>query len=133
LKALKEAEAYKGPSIIIAYSPCISHGLKKGMGSAQWEEKQAVESGYWHLWRYNPVLEAEGKNPFILDSKEPDWSKFDDFLGREVRYTSLEKGFPEESGALYAAALDSAKRRYKSYLRMVAADYSVAEVNAPTE
>lgn len=127
LRALKEAESYKGPSIIIAYSPCISHGLKKGMGSAQWEEKQAVESGYWHLWRYNPMLEAEGKNPFILDSKEPDWSKFQDFLGREVRYTSLEKGFPEESEELYAEAKESALWRYKSYQRMVAADFSVAE------
>ena len=129
LRALKEAEAYKGPSIIIAYSPCISHGLKKGMGSAQWEEKQAVESGYWHLWRYNPALEEEGKNPFILDSKEPDWSKFSEFLGREVRYTSLEKSFPEESADLYVAAKESAQWRYKSYLRMAAADYSVVEEN----
>ena len=129
LRALKEAEAYKGPSIIIAYSPCISHGLKKGMGSAQWEEKQAVESGYWHLWRYNPALEEEGKNPFILDSKEPDWSKFSEFLGREVRYTSLEKSFPEESADLYVAAKESAQCRYKSYLRMAAADYSVVEEN----
>jgi pyruvate-ferredoxin/flavodoxin oxidoreductase len=131
LRALKEAEAYKGPSLIIAYSPCISHGLKKGMGSAQWEEKQAVESGYWHLWRYNPALEAEGKNPFIMDSKEPDWNKFGDFLGREVRYTSLEKGFPEESEELYAAAQESAKWRYRSYQRMAAADFSV--VDTPTE
>ena len=129
LTALKEAEAYKGPSLIIAYSPCISHGLKKGMGSAQWEEKQAVDSGYWHLWRYNPALEEEGKNPFIMDSKEPDWSKFDEFLGREVRYTSLEKAFPEEAGELYAAAKLSAQWRYKSYLRMAAADYSIVEEN----
>ena len=127
LTALKEAEAYNGPSIIIAYAPCISHGLKKGMGSAQWEEKQAVESGYWHLWRYNPALEDEGKNPFIMDSKEPDWSKFQDFLDREVRYTSLEKGFPEESEELFAAAQESAQWRYKSYQRMVAADFSVVE------
>ena len=129
LTALKEAEAYKGPSLIIAYSPCISHGLKKGMGSAQWEEKQAVDSGYWHLWRYNPALEDEGKNPFIMDSKEPDWSKFDEFLGREVRYTSLEKAFPEEAGDLYAAAKLSAQWRYKSYQRMAAADYSIVEEN----
>ena len=133
LTVLKEAEAYKGPSLIIAYSPCISHGLKKGMGSAQWEEKQAVESGYWHLWRYNPTLEDEGKNPFIMDSKEPDWSKFDEFLGREVRYTSLEKAFPEESDDLYAAAKLSAQWRYKSYQRMAAADYSVVEEDAVTE
>ncbi len=133
LTALKEAEAFKGPSIIIAYSPCISHGLKKGMGSAQWEEKQAVECGYWHLWRFNPDLEAEGKNPFIMDSKEPDWSKFQDFLGREVRYTSLEKGFPEESEGLYIQARESAQWRYKSYMRMKDADYSTAEENVTTE
>lgn len=133
LTALKEAEEFKGPSIIIAYSPCISHGLKKGMGSAQWEEKQAVECGYWHLWRFNPDLEAEGKNPFIMDSKEPDWSKFQDFLGREVRYTSLEKGFPEESEGLYLQAKESAQWRYKSYMRMMAADYSTADENVTTE
>ena len=127
LTALKEAEAYKGPSIIIAYAPCISHGLKKGMGSAQWEEKQAVESGYWHLWRYNPELEDEGKNPFILDSKEPDWNKFQDFLDREVRYTSLEKGFPEESEELFIAARESAQWRYRSYQRMMAADFSLVD------
>ncbi len=133
LRALKEAEAYKGPSIIIAYAPCISHGLKKGMGSAQWEEKQAVESGYWHLWRFNPELEEQGKNPFILDSKEPDWSKFQDFLSREVRYTSLEKGFPEESDELYALAQESAVWRYKSYQRMLAADYSLADKTEAAE
>jgi pyruvate-ferredoxin/flavodoxin oxidoreductase len=133
LTALKEAEAYKGPSLIIAYSPCISHGLKKGMGSAQWEEKQAVECGYWHLWRYNPVLEEEGKNPFILDSKEPDWSKFHDFLGGEVRYTSLEKGFPAEAEELYAAAKESAQWRYKSYKRMLEADFSVVDTDTVEE
>ena len=133
LTALKEAEAYKGPSLIIAYSPCISHGLKKGMGSAQWEEQQAVESGYWHLWRYNPALEEEGKNPFIMDSKEPDWSKFQDFLGREVRYTSLEKGFPAEAQELYAAAQQSAKWRYRSYMRMAEADFSIVDTDAVEE
>ena len=131
LRVLKEAEAYKGPSLIIAYSPCISHGLKKGMGSAQWEEKQAVECGYWHLWRYNPELIDEGKNPFMLDSKEPDWTKFHDFLGREVRYTSLEKGFPEEADGLYEAAKLSAQWRYKSYQRMAEANFSA--VNVETE
>lgn len=80
LKAIREAEAYDGPSIIIAYSPCINHGLKKGMGKSQAEEAAAVECGYWHLWRYNPELEKEGKNPFTLDSKEPQWDKFQDFL-----------------------------------------------------
>ena len=74
--------------MIIAYAPCINHGIKKGMGHSQEEEKQAVECGYWHLWRYNPALENEGKNPFSLDSKEPDWSKFDDFLKGEVRFAA---------------------------------------------
>ena len=85
LKAIKEAEAYPGPSLIIAYSPCINHGLREGMGRTQAQEKDAVVSGYWHLYRYNPLLEEEGKNPFILDSKEPDWTKFQDFLNSEVQ------------------------------------------------
>ena len=76
LNAIKEAEAYDGPSLIIAYAPCINHGIKGGMGKSQLTEKEAVECGYWHLWRFNPALEAQGKNPFSLDSKEPDWSKF---------------------------------------------------------
>jgi len=120
LKALKEAEEYKGPSVIIAYSPCISHGLRRGMGHAQDEEKMAVECGYWHLWRYNPMMEAEGKNPFTLDSKSPDWSKFDGFLQGEVRYTSLLKSNPTEAATLYSAAKENAQWRYKSYLRMAA-------------
>ncbi|MFV0537501.1 MAG: pyruvate:ferredoxin (flavodoxin) oxidoreductase [Dysgonomonas sp.] len=118
LKAIKEAEEYKGPSLVIAYSPCISHGLRKGMGHAQDEEKMAVECGYWHLWRYNPMLEEEGKNPFVMDSKEPDWSKFQAFLGNEVRYTSLQKSNPSESAELYEAAQESAMWRYRSYQRM---------------
>ena len=80
LKAIREAEAYDGPSIIIAYAPCINHGIKAGMGKAQAEEKAAVACGYWHLWRYNPQLEAEGKNPFTLDSPEPNWDEFENFL-----------------------------------------------------
>ena len=95
LKAIMEAEAYPGPSLVIAYSPCINHGLRSGMGKSQLEAKMAVESGYWSLFRYNPLLEQEGKNPFILDSKEPDFSKFQSFLAGEVRYTSLKKEFPE--------------------------------------
>ena len=117
LKAIKEAEAYPGPSIIIAYSPCINHGLHKGMGKTQLEEKEAVASGYWHLFRYNPLLEKEGKNPFVLDSKEPDWSKFQEFLNGEVRYTSLKKSFPDEATVLFVAAEENAKWRYNSYLR----------------
>jgi pyruvate-ferredoxin/flavodoxin oxidoreductase len=114
-KALKEAEAYPGPSLIIAYSPCIAHGPKAGMGKTQHEQKLAVEAGYWHLYRYNPMLEEEGKNPFVLDSKEPQWDKFQDFLKGEVRYTSLLKTFPEEAKVLFAAAEENAKWRFNSY------------------
>lgn len=129
LKALKEAEEYKGPSLIIAYSPCISHGLKKGMGSSQAEEKAAVDCGYWHLWRYNPALEDEGKNPFTLDSKEPDWTKFEDFLRGEVRYTALAKAFPQEAAELYQAAKENAQWRYRSYKRMEAATFTSPAVD----
>ena len=118
LKALREAEAYDGPSLIIAYAPCINHGLKKGMGKSQAEEKAAVECGYWHLWRYNPALEAEGKNPFTLDSKEPDWSKFQDYLKGEVRFASVMKQYPAEAAELFAAAEENAKWRLKSYKRL---------------
>ncbi|MDH6354132.1 pyruvate-ferredoxin/flavodoxin oxidoreductase [Dysgonomonas sp. PH5-45] len=118
LKAFREAEEYKGPSLIIAYSPCISHGLRKGMGHSQDEERAAVECGYWHLWRYNPMLEEEGQNPFTMDSKDPDWSKFQSFLGSEVRYTSLQKSNPNESQELYLAAQENALWRWKSYQRL---------------
>ena len=114
---LKEAEAYPGPSLIIAYAPCINHGIKGGMTRTQTIGKQAVECGYWHLWHYNPLLEEEGKNPFVLDSKEPDWSKFRDFLLKEVRYTSLQKTFPQEAEELYQAAEENAKWRYEGYVR----------------
>ncbi|HPB06103.1 MAG TPA: thiamine pyrophosphate-dependent enzyme, partial [Prolixibacteraceae bacterium] len=117
-KALREAEAYPGPSLIIAYAPCINHGLRAGMGKTQQEEKLAVESGYWHLYRYNPALEEEGKNPFSLDSNDPDWSKFQGFLAGEVRYTSLKKQFPAEADALFKASEENAKWRYNSYKRM---------------
>lgn len=114
-KAIKEAEAYPGPSLIIAYAPCINHGLRAGMGKTQREEKLAVEAGYWHLYRYNPMLEEEGKNPFTLDSKEPQWDKFQEFLKGEVRYTSLVKTFPEEAKVLFKSAEENAKWRYNSY------------------
>ncbi len=127
LKAIKEAEAYPGPSIIIAYAPCISHGLRATMGATQQEEKRAVESGYWSLFRYNPLLENEGKNPFQLDSKEPDWNKFQEFLNGEVRYTSLKKSFPEQADELFAAAEVNAKWRHNSYKRMAAMDFSKQE------
>ena len=118
LKAIREAEAYPGPSLVIAYAPCINHGLKKGMGKAQEEQENAVKCGYWHLWRYNPALEAEGKNPFSLDSKEPNWEGFKDFLKGEVRYASVMKQYPAEAEELFQAAEDNAKWRYNSYKRM---------------
>jgi pyruvate-ferredoxin/flavodoxin oxidoreductase len=124
LKALREAEAYPGPSILIAYSPCINHGLRAGMGKSQEEQKLAVEAGYWHLYRYNPLLEKEGKNPFELDSKEPDWSKFQGFLNGEVRYASLKKSFPKEAAELFVAAEKDARWRYNSYKRLSEMDYS---------
>jgi pyruvate-ferredoxin/flavodoxin oxidoreductase len=124
LKALREAEAYPGPSVIIAYSPCINHGLRNGMGKAQDQMEHAVEAGYWSLYRYNPLLEEEGKNPFQLDSKEPDFGKFQGFLESEVRYTSLKKSFPKEAGELFAAAEENAKWRYYSYRRMADMDFS---------
>jgi len=123
-KAVKEAESYKGPSIIIAYSPCINHGLRVGMGQSQYEEEMAVNAGYWSMYRYNPMLEDEGKNPFELDSKEPDWNLFKDFLMGEVRYSSLKKAFPEHAEELFSAAEDAAKWRYKSYQRLAMMDYS---------
>ncbi|HPR73477.1 MAG TPA: pyruvate:ferredoxin (flavodoxin) oxidoreductase [Bacteroidales bacterium] len=126
-KAIKEAEAYPGPSLIIAYAPCINHGLRAGMGKTQAQEKAAVEAGYWHLFRYNPLLEDEGKNPFTLDSKEPDWSKFQDFLHSEVRYTALIKTFPDEAKTLFKVAEENAKRRYTSYKRLAAIDFSKTE------
>ncbi|HNX57116.1 MAG TPA: pyruvate:ferredoxin (flavodoxin) oxidoreductase [Prolixibacteraceae bacterium] len=127
LKAIREAEAYPGPSLIIAYSPCINHGLRASMGKSQQEEKLAVECGYWSLYRYNPLLEEEGKNPFLLDSNAPDWSKFQAFLNGEVRYTSLKKAFPETADQLFKAAEDNAKWRYNSYTRLAASSYETVE------
>jgi len=124
LKAIREAEAYDGPSLIIAYAPCINHGIRKGMGKSQAEEKEAVACGYWHLWRYNPALEAEGKNPFTLDSKEPDWSKFQDFLKGEVRFASVAKQYPNEAAELFKASEENAKWRYNSYKRMLSLNWA---------
>ena len=118
LKAIREAEAYDGPSLIIAYAPCINHGLKKGMGKSQAEEAAAVECGYWHLWRYNPELEKEGKNPFTLDSKEPNWDNFTAFLKGEVRYASVMKAYPNEAEQLFEAAKENAQWRYNNYRRL---------------
>jgi len=123
-KAFKEAEAYPGPSLIIAYSPCIAHGIKGGMSGAMNEEKFAVEVGYWHNYRYNPTIEGTGKNPFSLDSKEPDWTKYQDFLNNEVRYASLKKSFPEEARKLFAQNEADAKWKYKNYVRQANMDFS---------
>jgi len=119
LKAIAEAEAYKGPSIIIAYAPCINHGLKEGMGRSVANEQQAVEAGYWHMFRFNPDLKAEGKNPFILDSKEPK-SSFRDFILAQVRYSSLAKQFPTEAEALFAHAEAHATEKYNKLKKMAA-------------
>ena len=126
---IKEAEAYHGPSLIICYAPCINHGIKIGMGRTQNEEKKAVECGYWHLWHYNLAEEEEGvgsadnpapvrKNGFHLDSKEPDWSKFRDFIMGEVRYNSLMKTFPQEAEELFVATERNAKLRYEGYKKL---------------
>ncbi len=131
LKAIREAEAYPGPSLVIAYAPCINHGIKgtkkekRGMGRSQHEEKLAVDCGYWHLWRFNPQLAEEGKNPFVLDSKEPNWDDFHDFLMGEVRYASLAKAYPTEAEELFSEAERMAKLRYKSYVRKTQEDWSV--------
>ena len=119
LKAIKEAESYDGPSIIIAYAPCINHGIRIGMGKSQYREKQAVEAGYWHLWRFDPRLADEGKNPFQLDSREPSGS-FQEFIQGEVRYSSLKRSFPETADELYQEAEKAAKERYETYKKLAA-------------
>ena len=117
-KAIKEAEAYPGPSLVICYAPCINHGIKVGMGRSQHEEQKAVECGYWHLWRFNPAEEDAGQNGFHLDSKEPDWNKFQDFIMGEVRYNSLLKTFPEEAKELFAKTQQFAQLRYEGYKKL---------------
>ena len=117
LKAIKEAESYDGPSLIIAYAPCINHGIRIGMGKSQFREKQAVEAGYWHLWRFDPRLADEGKNPFQLDSREPSGS-FQEFIQGEVRYSSLKRSFPETADELYQEAEKAAKERYEAYKKL---------------
>ena len=119
LKAIAEAEAYKGPSLIIAYSPCISHGLKAGMGNSQLEEKRAVECGYWAMYRFNPMLKETGKNPFSLDSKEPT-GDFREFIMGEVRYAALAKAFPEAAEALFEKTERDAKERLENYKKLAA-------------
>jgi pyruvate-ferredoxin/flavodoxin oxidoreductase len=120
MKAITEAEAYKGPSLIIAYAPCINHGIRKGMGCSQLEGKLAVECGYWANYRYNPDLKDQGKNPFMLDSKAPDFGKFQDFLQGEVRYSSLKRNFPDEAQALFEKTQRDAEERLASYQELAA-------------
>ncbi|NLY46787.1 MAG: pyruvate:ferredoxin (flavodoxin) oxidoreductase [Tissierella sp.] len=114
IRAIKEAENYPGPSIVIGYSPCISHGIKTGMGTSIMEERKAVEAGYWHLYRYNPLLKKEGKNPFILDSKEP-FADYKEFIKGEIRYSSLANVFPEYADDLYEKSKLDAEERYRKY------------------
>ncbi len=118
IKALKEAEAYNGPSIVICYAPCIAHNIKKGLFMSQMEAKKATECGYWPTFRYNPDLANEGKNPFTMDSKEPDWSKYNDFLMNEGRYAQLVKVNPEKAQALLESNLKDAQKRYANYTRL---------------
>jgi len=118
IKTIIEAESYEGPSLIIAYSPCVSHGIKTGMGTSILEEKKAVEAGYWHLYRYNPRLKEEGKEPFILDSKEPSMS-YIDFLNGEIRFTQLKNVFPEIADEMFKNAEKHARERYESYKRLL--------------
>lgn len=122
IKALSEAENYKGPSLVIAYSPCINHGIKTGMGTTIAEEKKAVDAGYWHLYRHNPLLKEEGKNPFILDSKEPSGS-FQDFILGEVRYAQLSSTFPDIADELFKVAEHHALERYQTYKRLTEMQY----------
>jgi pyruvate-ferredoxin/flavodoxin oxidoreductase len=122
MKALLEAEAYPGPAIVIAYAPCISHGLKKGMGCSIRNEEEAVKAGYWHLYRYNPTLKDQGKNPFNLDSKEPTES-FQEFILEQVRYSSLKAQYPEQSEELFKMAEDNAKERYDNYKRLASYEF----------
>ncbi len=127
LKAIREAEAYPGPSIVIAYSPCIAHGLKEGLGKSQTEEKLATEVGYWPILRFDPRLAENGKNPLQLDSKSPAWDKYEDFLKRERRYTTLLAEFPDHAKVLFEMNLKNAKDTWNYYKRLASMDYSVEE------
>jgi pyruvate-ferredoxin/flavodoxin oxidoreductase len=118
LKAISEAEAYHGPSIIICYAPCEMHSIKGGMANCQAEMKKAVEAGYWQMFRYNPALKAEGKNPFSLDSKEPT-ADYQEFIKGEARYTRLAQSFPERAKDLFAKAEANAKAKYARLKKLV--------------
>ena len=129
MKALTEAEAYHGPSLIMCYAPCINHGIKKGMGKSQEEMKLAVQSGYWPLYRFNPVLKDEGKNPFTLDSKDPDGT-FQEFLAGEVRYAALQKTFPEESKRLSKQLEKEYTERYQHLKEMAGSQEAAAKTES---
>jgi len=122
MKAMQEAESYDGPSLLICYAPCVAHGIKAGMGKAQNRMKEAVDAGYWHLWKFDPRLVEAGKNPFVLNSKEPT-KDFREFLLGEIRYTTLMNQFPEMADELFTKAELDAKERYQSYVRMANMDY----------
>ncbi len=123
IKALKEAEAYNGPSIVICYSPCIAHNIKKGLYMSQMEAKKATECGYWPTFRYNPDLAKEGKNPFTMDSKEPDWTKYNDFLMNEGRYAQLVKINPEKAQELLEMNMKDAQKRFANYTHLANIEY----------
>ena len=125
VKAIAEAEAYPGPSLIIAYAPCINHGLKNGMGKSQTEEANAVEAGYWHCFRYNPLMALEGKAAFMLDSKAPT-GDYKEFLKGEVRYSALSRSNPEKADKLFSRAEKAAKERYE-YLNKLVTLYGATE------
>ena len=118
VKAISEAEAYHGPSLVIGYAPCINHGLRVGMGKSLLEAKNAVLAGYWHTFRFNPAAKAEGKNPFTLDSKAP-VNDYKEFIGNEVRYSSLKRAFPERADELFDKAEGYAKEKYKHLTHLV--------------
>ena len=122
LKAMAEAESYKGPSLLIAYSPCVNHGIRSGMGTSIRREKLAVEAGYWHLYRFDPRLKEQGKNPFMLDSKPPSAS-FKEFLQGEIRYSSLMNVFPDIAEEMFDLAEQHAKDRYEAYKRLAEQQY----------
>jgi pyruvate-ferredoxin/flavodoxin oxidoreductase len=132
LKAFLEAESYPGPSILICYSPCINHGIRAGMGKSQEEEKLAVESGYWPLFRYDPRLAWEGKNPFQLDSKEPT-GDLHEFLMGEVRYESLTRTFPEEAEKLHTRLVEEFTARFKKYKAMAEAVPATVSAEAKSD
>ncbi|HCB64538.1 MAG TPA: pyruvate:ferredoxin (flavodoxin) oxidoreductase, partial [Ruminococcaceae bacterium] len=117
IKAFTEAESYHGPSIVIAYAPCINHGIRAGMSQAQTEIKNAVAAGYWNNLRFDPRLAAEGKNPFQLDSKAPT-ADYKQFISGEVRYSSLTRAFPDRADVLFDKAAENAKAKYEHLLRM---------------